>query len=95
MLDHDRSLTADRRPPLTIIADKDDVSRDWTSTSPNARVGLLRPSYRNRTPHPGEHLLKPVRQLVESIFDTLKGQLDLKTPASTASAPGSGNACSR
>ena len=31
-------------------------------------------------PHPGEHLLKPVRQLVESIFDTLKGQLDLELP---------------
>jgi hypothetical protein len=41
-------------------------------------VALLRPSYRNRTPHPAEHLLKPVRQLIESIFDTLKGQLDLE-----------------
>ncbi|OZM76223.1 hypothetical protein CFP66_42315 [Pseudonocardia sp. MH-G8] len=27
------------------------------------------PSYRNRAPHPAEHPLKPVRQLVESIFD--------------------------
>jgi hypothetical protein len=41
-------------------------------------VRLLRPSYRNRTPHPGEHLLKPVRQLIESVNDTLKGQLDLE-----------------
>ena len=39
---------------------------------------LLRPSYRNRAPRPGEHLLKPVRQLIESVNDTLKGQLDLE-----------------
>lgn len=39
---------------------------------------LLRPSYRNRTPRPGEQLLKPVRQLIESVSDTLKGQLDLE-----------------
>ena len=41
-------------------------------------VRLLRPSYRNRTPRPDEHLLKPVRQLIESVNDTLKGQLDLE-----------------
>ncbi|MCW2639502.1 MAG: IS402-like transposase [Dactylosporangium sp.] len=39
---------------------------------------LLRPSYRNRAPRPGEHLLKPIRQLIESVNDTLKGQLDLE-----------------
>src|SRR2546430_9141784 len=27
---------------------------------------------------PGEHLLKPIRQLIESVNDTLKGQLDLR-----------------
>jgi hypothetical protein len=41
-------------------------------------VRLLRPSYRNRAPHPARHLLKPVRQLIESVNDTLKGQLDLE-----------------
>jgi hypothetical protein len=41
-------------------------------------VSRCSPSYRNRTPRTGEHLLKPIRQLVESIFDTLKGQLDLE-----------------
>lgn len=30
------------------------------------------------TPRPGEHLLKPLRQLIESVNDTLKGQLDLE-----------------
>jgi hypothetical protein len=47
---------------------------------------LLRPSYRNLKSRPGEQLLKPVRQLIESVNDTLKGQLDLerhgaRTPA--------------
>ncbi|MGW3998991.1 IS982 family transposase, partial [Amycolatopsis sp. NPDC004772] len=28
--------------------------------------------------HPAEHLLKPVRQLIESVNDTLKGQPDLE-----------------
>jgi hypothetical protein len=76
-LDHDPTLTQDRAG-LTIIADKGYVSRELDTYLADRGVALLRPSYRNRVPHPGEHLLKPVRQLVESIFDTLKGQLDLE-----------------
>jgi hypothetical protein len=77
VLDHDPGLTR-QRPGLTIIADKGYVSRELDSYLAGHGVVLLRPSYRNRTPRPGEHLLKPIRQLVESIFDTLKGQLDLE-----------------
>ena len=33
---------------------------------------------RNRRPRPGQHLLAPIRQLIESVYDTLKGQLDLE-----------------
>jgi hypothetical protein len=76
-LEHDPTLTT-HRPGLTIIADKGYVSRELDTYLAERGVTLLRPSYRNRTPHPGEHLLKPVRQLVESIYDTLKGQLDLE-----------------
>ncbi|SHN83851.1 hypothetical protein SAMN05660350_03490, partial [Geodermatophilus obscurus] len=39
---------------------------------------LLRPAYRNRAPRPGQALLGPIRQLIESVNDTLKGQLDLE-----------------
>jgi hypothetical protein len=42
-------------------------------------------------------VLKPLRQIIESIFDTLKGQLDLErheAAASPASAPASANAFS-
>ena len=39
---------------------------------------LLRPSYRNRDPRPGATAAQAVRQLIESVNDTLKGQLDLE-----------------
>lgn len=77
VLDHDPDLLAER-PGLLIVADKGYVSAELDRWLTDRGVRLLRPSYRNRTPHPGEHLLKPVRQLIESVNDTLKGQLDLE-----------------
>jgi Transposase DDE domain len=77
VLDHDPTLRT-ARPGLTIIADKGYVSAELDQFLAERGVALLRPSYRNRTPRPGEHLLKPVRQLIESVNDTLKGQLDLE-----------------
>ena len=41
------------------------------------RIRLLRIAF-PPDPTPGRHLLKPVRQLIESVNDTLKGQLDLE-----------------
>ena len=77
VLDHDPTLTA-TRPGLTIIADKGYVSGELDTYLAQRGVHLLRPSHRNRTPRPGEALLKPIRQLIESVNDTLKGQLDLE-----------------
>jgi hypothetical protein len=77
VLDHDPTLTADR-PGLTIIGDKGYVSAELDAFLAERGVTLLRPSYRNHRPRPGERLLKPVRQLIESVYDTLKGQLDLE-----------------
>jgi hypothetical protein len=92
ILDHDPTLTHDRAG-LTIIADKGYVSHELDQFLTHREITLLRPSYRNRTPRPGQYLLKPVRQLVESIFDTLKGQLDLeqhgaRTPAGVSTRIG-------
>jgi hypothetical protein len=70
-------LTADR-PGLLVIGDKGYVSAELDAFLAARGVRLLRPSYRNRSPRPGEHLLKPIRQLIESVNDTLKGQLDLE-----------------
>lgn len=77
VLDHDPDLITER-PGQLIIADKGYVSAELDRWLAERGVRLLRPSYRNRTPRPGEHLLKPVRQLIESVNDTLKGQLDLE-----------------
>jgi hypothetical protein len=66
------------RPGQLIIADKGYISAKLDRWLAERGIRLLRPSYRNRTPRPDEHLLKPVRQLIESINDTLKGQLDLE-----------------
>ena len=63
---------------MTIIADKGYVSGELDRYLAERGVVLLRPSYRNRAPRPGEHLLKPIRQLIEPVNDTLKGQLDLE-----------------
>ncbi|MEU6609484.1 hypothetical protein ABZ922_31260 [Streptomyces shenzhenensis] len=47
---------------------------------------LLRPTYHNLSPRPREHPLKPIRQLIEPVNNTLKHQLDhdhhgTRTPA--------------
>jgi hypothetical protein len=77
ILNHDPHLLIER-PGLLIIADKGYVSTDLDRWLAERGVQLWRPSYRNRTPHPAQHLLKPIRQLIESVNDTLKGQLDLE-----------------
>lgn len=77
VLDHDPGLVTDR-PGLVILADKGYVSAELEAYLNRRGVRLLRPSYRNRPPHPAQHLLKPVQQLIESVNDTLKGQLDLE-----------------
>lgn len=71
VLDHDPTLTADR-PRLVIIADKGYVSAELDRYLAERDATLLRPSYHNRAPRPGEHLLKPIRQRIESVNDTLK-----------------------
>lgn len=77
VLDHDPDLIAER-PGLLIVADKGYVSAELDRWLAERGTRLLRPSYRNRAPRPDEHLLKPIRQLIESANDTLKGQLDLE-----------------
>ena len=77
MLETDPDLTANR-PGLLLIADKGFRAR-WFETELAGRgITLLRPTMRSEPPRPGEHLLKSVRQLIESVNDTLKGQLDLE-----------------
>ena len=77
MLEVEPELAASR-PGLLLITDKGFRAR-WFETGLDSQgIELLRPSMRNEQQRPGEHLLKPVRQLIESVNDTLKGQLDLE-----------------
>ncbi|MEU7041783.1 IS982 family transposase [Streptomyces varsoviensis] len=66
------------RPGLLILADKGYTAAELDRLLASRGVRLLPPSYRNRTPRPEETLLKTVRQLIESVDDTLKGRLDLE-----------------
>jgi hypothetical protein len=41
-------------------------------------VQLLRPAFKGRGAQPGQGLLRPLRQRIESVNQALKGQLDLE-----------------
>jgi len=62
----------------TIIADKGYYGRDFEAELTEAGITLLRPTRKGEQPRPGQRFLKPLRQIVESVNDTFKGQLDLE-----------------
>ena len=43
-----------------------------------AGIDLLRPARKGETARPGSRFFRPLRQVIESVFDTFKGQLDLE-----------------
>ncbi|GAA4382855.1 hypothetical protein GCM10023088_48930 [Actinomadura verrucosospora] len=66
------------RPGLLLIGDKGFKARCFEDELAHCGIELLRPSMRSEPDRPAEPLLKPVRRLIESVNDTLKGQLDLE-----------------
>ena len=77
MLEADAALVRDR-PGLLLITDKGFASKPFERSLSEQGITLLRPSTKREGPRPGEPILKKVRQLIESVNDTLKGQLDLE-----------------
>jgi Transposase DDE domain len=77
MLDVEPQLAASR-PGLTLITDKGFAGRQTEAGLAARGVTLLRPARKDEIARHGEALLKSVRQLIESVNDTLKGQLDLE-----------------
>jgi hypothetical protein len=77
MLDVDEDLIADR-PGLLIIADKGFASKEFENDLVMRGAVLPRPSFKWEKKRKGEGPLKSLRQLIESVNDTLKGQLDLE-----------------
>ena len=61
-----------------LIADKNCYGREFEATLAEAGVNLLRPARKGEAPRAGSAFFKPLRQVIESINDTFKGQLDLE-----------------
>jgi hypothetical protein len=85
ILDADPGLAA-LLPGQMLIGDKNYYGKDFEATLARAGLTLLRPARKGEPERAGSRFFKPLRQTVESIFDTCKGQLDLeahgaKTPA--------------
>jgi Transposase DDE domain len=78
MLEVDADLVAGREG-LLLITDKGFAGKKFEQSLQSEHgITLLRPSRKKEILRAGEPMLKKVRQLIESINDTLKGQLDLE-----------------
>jgi hypothetical protein len=85
MFDVEPELTAGRTGQ-TIIGDKNYFGRAFEHDLTERGVKLLRPARKGEAERPGAPFFKPLRQIIESINQTFKGQLDLerhggRTPA--------------
>ena len=73
----DPALTAGRGSQI-IIADKNYYGHDFETVLADGRICLLRPARHGEPERAGASFFKPLRQVIESINDTFKGQLDLE-----------------
>jgi Transposase DDE domain len=85
IFDADPELPASRVGQI-VIADKNYYGRGFEGELAGAGLDLLRPARKGEAPRAGTEFFKPLRQVIESINDTFKGQLDLerhggRTPA--------------
>lgn len=71
-------LAAPRDRRQTAITDKGYHSRQFEAELAAAGIDQLRPTRKGEQPRPGQEFFKPLRQIIESVNDTLKGQLDLE-----------------
>ena len=65
-------------PGQVIIGDKGYYGRDFEKALAEDRLVLLRPARKGEPDPAGRQYFKPLRQVIESVNDTLKGQLDLE-----------------
>ena len=66
------------RPGQTLLADRHYYGREFEHVLAGLGVRLLRPARRGEPERAGARLFRPLRQLIESVNDTFKGQLDLE-----------------
>jgi hypothetical protein len=77
LFESDPTLLAGRAGQV-IIADKGYASAEFETRLANHGVELIRPARRGEKPRRGARQLKPIRQIIESVNATLKGQLSLE-----------------
>ena len=65
-------------PGQTLIGDKNYFGRAFEDDLTERELVLLRPVRKGETRRAGQNLFKPLRQVIESVNWTLKGQLDLE-----------------
>jgi hypothetical protein len=75
---HDDPTLAASRPAQIIIADKHYYGREFETRIAETGIQLLRRARKGEAERPGGRFFKPLRQSIDSIFDTLKDQLDLE-----------------
>lgn len=63
----------------TILADKNYYGKPFETALSEGGIVLVRPTRQGERRRPGREFLKPLRQVIESINETLKGQLDLES----------------
>ena len=77
MLEIDAALV-NGRPGQTLIGDKNYFGRDFEQAIADSDLALLRPVRKGEARRAGQQLFKPLRQVIESVNQTLKAQLDLE-----------------
>ena len=77
MLEIEPALLAQRHGQ-TVIADKGYRSTEFETMLNTNGATLIRPTFGKEPARPGQRFLKPFRQIIESINQTLKAQLDLE-----------------
>ncbi|WP_433208554.1 IS982 family transposase [Nocardia sp. CA-107356] len=73
----DPSMVADR-PGQMLIGDKNYYGKEFEHSLDLQGLRLLRPARKGEPERRGARMFKPIRQVIESINQTLKGQLDLE-----------------
>ena len=66
------------RPGQLLLADKNYYGREFEDVLAGLGVRLLRPARKGEAERAGARLFGPLRQLIESVNATFKGQLDLE-----------------
>ena len=66
------------RPGQTLMADKGYRRASFETDLAAGGITLIRPTFRGDTPRPHQRYLRPFRQIIESVNQTLKAQLDLE-----------------